>query len=82
MIVDGRYRHFRGGLYEIYGLVKHSETSKFLMLYRSIETGVRWVRPVDSFINSVTLPDGSVVPRFDRIVDGASGTYHDDQGDI
>jgi hypothetical protein len=42
----GRYRHYKGMLYEVIGTVRHSETLEPMTLYRALygEQGL-WVRP-------------------------------------
>jgi hypothetical protein len=60
----GRYRHHKGGEYELLGVVRHSETLEPLVLYRALygETGL-WVRPHAMFFEAVEV-DGRPVPRF------------------
>jgi hypothetical protein len=66
----GRYRHFKGGLYEVIGVARHSETHELLVVYRPLynESGL-WVRPLAMFTESVTV-DGRSVPRFARVDEG------------
>lgn len=65
----GRYRHYKGGEYEVRGVVRHSETLEPLVLYRPLygDSGL-WVRPHAMFFGSVEV-DGRAVPRFARIGD-------------
>jgi len=65
----GRYRHHKGGEYEVLGVVRHSETLEPLVLYRPLD-GRRgdWVRPHAMFFETVTI-DGVLRPRFERIGD-------------
>jgi hypothetical protein len=65
----GRYRHYKGGEYQLLGVVRHSETLEPLVLYRPLynQSG-DWVRPYAMFFESVTI-DGRVMPRFTRIGD-------------
>ena len=42
----GRYRHFKGGEYELIGIAKHSETLEPMVVYRALYgEGGLWVRP-------------------------------------
>lgn len=65
----GRYRHYKGGLYTVVGIARHSETGEFLVVYRP-EYGERafWVRPVTMFNESVQI-EGKSIPRFERLPD-------------
>ncbi|MFS8467142.1 DUF1653 domain-containing protein [Xanthomonas campestris pv. raphani] len=66
-IEPGRYRHFKGGHYEVLGVVRHSETLAPLVLYRPLETDVGiWVRPFEMFVAQVEV-EGMMRPRFERI---------------
>ncbi|MDB5850289.1 MAG: hypothetical protein JWP29_4041 [Rhodoferax sp.] len=60
----GRYRHYKGGLYDVVGTVRHSETLEPMTLYRALygEQGL-WVRPAAMFNETVDI-DGVVQPRF------------------
>ena len=42
----GKYRHFKGGKYELIGIAKHSETLEPMVVYRALYgEGGLWVRP-------------------------------------
>jgi hypothetical protein len=60
----GRYRHYKGGEYEVVGVVRHSETLEALVLYRPLynDSGL-WVRPYDMFFGDVLI-GGKSQPRF------------------
>ncbi len=46
----GRYRHYKGGLYDVVGTVRHSETLEPMTLYRALYgEGGLWVRPAAMF---------------------------------
>ena len=64
MIKPGRYRHFKGGEYEVYGVAKHSETGEELVVYRTLygDRGL-WVRPLTMFEETVER-EGKIQPRF------------------
>ena len=63
----GRYRHYKGGEYEVLGTVRHSETLEPMTLYRALYgTKGLWVRPAAMFDETVEI-DGQSRPRFARI---------------
>jgi hypothetical protein len=63
----GRYRHYKGGLYEVIGIARHSETQEELVVYRPLYgDGGLWVRPSAMFLETVMV-DGIEMPRFQRI---------------
>ena len=64
---SGRYRHYKGGEYEVMGVVRHSETLEPLVLYQPLD-GVSgdWVRPHAMFFETVVI-DGIAQPRFSRV---------------
>ena len=68
-IATGRYRHYKGGEYEVLGVVRHSETLEPLVLYRPLynDSGM-WVRPFAMFLEAVEH-QGRVQPRFARLPD-------------
>jgi hypothetical protein len=60
----GRYRHYKGGEYEVLGTVRHSETLEPMTLYRALYgAGGLWVRPAAMFGETVEI-DGVRCPRF------------------
>ncbi len=60
----GKYRHFKGGEYELIGVAKHSETLEPMVVYRALygESGL-WVRPAAMWTEIVER-DGYRGPRF------------------
>lgn len=60
----GRYRHFKGGEYEVLGVARHSEGLEDMVVYRPLydDTGL-WVRPLSMFTEHVER-DGKTVARF------------------
>jgi hypothetical protein len=64
-IEKGTYRHFKGGLYEVVGVVRHSETLEPMVTYRHLddESHDVWVRPYAMFFEEVEY-EGERVPRF------------------
>jgi hypothetical protein len=63
----GRYRHYKGGEYEVLGVVRHSESLEPMVLYRPLYDGSGyWVRPFSMFLESVEH-EGQRRPRFSLI---------------
>lgn len=60
----GKYRHYKGGEYEVIGVARHSETLEPLVVYRPLynDTGW-WVRPYAMFVEDVEI-EGVRQPRF------------------
>lgn len=65
VIEGGLYRHYKDKLYRVLHVARHSETEELLVIYQALygEHGI-WARPLDMFLESVILTDGSRVPRF------------------
>ena len=66
----GIYKHYKGRLYEVLFIAKHTETLEELVVYRSMydaknQTSSLWVRPRSMFIEHVEL-DGLFIPRFSK----------------
>ena len=45
ILIGKTYKHYKGNLYKIIALAKHSETLEDMIVYQSVETGAVWVRP-------------------------------------
>lgn len=60
----GRYRHYKGGEYEVIGVVRNSESLEAMILYRPLynDSG-DWVRPYAMFLETITH-EGLIQPRF------------------
>ena len=43
--VGKTYKHYKGNVYKIIALGKHSETCEDMIIYQSVEKGDVWVRP-------------------------------------
>lgn len=68
-LAPGRYRHFKGGLYEVIDVVRSSETLQPMVLYRALYgEGGLWVRPYAMFVEQVPDCDG-LQPRFAAVHD-------------
>lgn len=49
----GLYRHYKGGLYTVLCVGRHSETEEWLVTYRCDAQGTYWVRPLAMWLQSV-----------------------------
>ena len=81
----GRYRHFKGGEYELLYIARHSETDEPMVVYRALydcgETplGERiWVRPLHMWTELVTR-DGKTFPRFSYAEENPDAAYLPDE---
>ena len=65
----GKYQHYKGNLYEVIGLARHSETLEEMVVYKALYTSpefgdnVLWIRPKAMFFENVMV-DELEVPRF------------------
>ena len=71
-IKPGRYRHFKGGEYEVLGIARHSETLEEFVVYRAVsgEHGL-WIRPAAMFLEEIER-DGKKMPRFEHLGNSTS----------
>ena len=65
MITPGIYKHYKGNLYKVLGIAKHSETLEDMVVYQALygEYGL-WVRPASMFEEMV-----GEVKRFEKLKD-------------
>ena len=60
----GKYRHFKGGEYELLGIASHSETLEPMVVYRALYgDGGLWVRPAAMW-SEIVEKEGYTGPRF------------------
>ncbi len=65
-VPPGKYRHYKGNLYQVLGTARHSETEEKLVVYRCLYGDFSlWVRPMGMFLERVRV-DGRETPRFTR----------------
>ncbi len=71
-ITPGIYRHFKGRLYKVIGIARHSETSEEFVVYQALYDSKKigknalWIRPLKMFLEEVEV-DGKKVKRFEKI---------------
>ena len=57
----GIYRHYKGNLYQLLHIARHSETEEPLAVYRALYGDYGgWVRPLAMFTESVDIANGSM----------------------
>lgn len=65
----GLYKHYKGNIYEVIGVAKHSETLEAMVVYKATyqkEGENLWVRPLQMFLETVIV-DGIEQKRFAKI---------------
>ena len=65
----GLYKHYKGNIYEVIGVAKHSETLENMVVYKATyqsEGENLWVRPLKMFLETVII-DGLEQKRFSKI---------------
>ena len=68
-VPPGIYRHFKGHVYRVIGIAKHSETLDEHVVYVSTtDPEDMWVRPAGMFLDVIER-EGRRFPRFERIGD-------------
>lgn len=64
----GIYQHYKGQLYQVFNVARHSETEEQVVVYQCLYGDYSmWVRPLSMFIETVELKDGQIIPRFKLI---------------
>jgi hypothetical protein len=65
----GKFRHYKGGLYEVLFHARHSETEEELVVYKQLDKDTGWwTRPRAMFFGTVVV-GGEVKQRFIKIQD-------------
>ena len=61
------YKHFKGNIYRVLHIAKHSETLEDMIVYQAMygERGI-WVRPKTMFEETIER-DGKIIRRFEEI---------------
>lgn len=65
----GLYKHYKGNMYEVIGIAKHSETLEEMVVYKATYQEVPyniWVRPKAMFLEKIEI-NGNLIERFSKI---------------
>lgn len=64
-IKKGLYKHYKGKLYKVVGVARHSETLEWMVVYEPQYNSIAktWVRPYEMFISDIEV-NGKTIKRF------------------
>ena len=68
----GRWRHFKGGDYEVLGIARRKKTGEELVIYKQLydsgkyPVGTLWGRPINDFLGTKKV-EGVEIPRFEFV---------------
>ncbi|MGL4798770.1 MAG: DUF1653 domain-containing protein [Cellulosilyticaceae bacterium] len=66
-ITPGKYRHFKGNMYEVIEVARHSETMEEMVVYRALYgEGGLWVRPAHMWDETIER-EGKSFKRFAKV---------------
>jgi len=66
--VGKKYKHFKGNVYQVIAIAKHTETDELLVIYSCGDD--IWARPYDMFVSKVDkekYPDTEQTYRFELV---------------
>ena len=67
--VNKIYKHFKGGIYKVIAIAKHTETEEELVVYVNLDNDKTWARPYDMFnskVDHLKFPDVKQIYRFEE----------------
>ena len=68
LVIQGKYQHYKGGLYKVIHEAVNNETDEVMIIYREVGKRKVYYRPKDEFLMNVMFK-GEVVPRFKYLED-------------
>lgn len=65
-MISGKYKHYKGGEYEVLFVARHTETEEEMVVYKSTTEKKVWVRPLVMWQENVEV-GGQQIKRFTKI---------------
>ncbi len=70
MLKPGLYRHYKGNLYRLLFLARHTESMENMVIYQDAKDSDKiWARPAAMWEETVRI-DGKEIPRFEFLSGG------------
>ena len=63
-VTCGKYKHFKGNSYIVYGEVKTTDNEKYVLYKQDYEPHLFWIRPLKMFTDKVSYEGKENIPRF------------------
>lgn len=64
------YKHYKGGVYQVNHVAKHTETNEAFVIYHNVENpNMQWARPLTMFNEYVDISSGKSQLRFEEILE-------------
>ena len=51
--INGIYKHYKGNIYKVLVIGRHSETGEEMVIYQSLKNGEVWCRPKNMWFDEV-----------------------------
>ncbi len=53
ILLNKTYKHYKGNVYKVIALGKHSETTEEMVIYQSVTNGDIWCRPKNMWFDRI-----------------------------
>ena len=51
--INGIYKHYKGNIYKVLVIGRHSETGEDMVIYQSLKNGEVWCRPKNMWFDKI-----------------------------